>query len=86
MGEKRQAFVEKIKGNIDDWNVEIGKFRNKVYPSRLMAQIQYRKQINLLGAKRRLIEVEITELQASDEKVLREVKAGVDMALKALAG
>ena len=86
MSGKRQAFVEKIKGNIDEWNVEIGKFRNKVYPERLMAQVQYHNQIHELGEKRRLIEREIAQLQESDEKALQGVKVGVEMAWKALAG
>jgi hypothetical protein len=85
MGEKRKAVVEKIKGNIDKWNVEIGKFRSRNYPARLIAQIQYQKQMKELNAKRQLIEGKITELQSLDEKALQGVKCGVDMAWKALA-
>ena len=84
MSEKRNAYVEKLKANIDEWNVEIDKFKDKADQAKADAQVQCRKHVEELKAKRHELEVKIAELQKAKETAWEDVKAGVDTAWHAM--
>ena len=52
MGTKRDAYVEKLKGNIVAWNGEIDEFQAKMGKAKDDAQVEFKKQIEEMKAKR----------------------------------
>lgn len=84
MGEKRDAYIEEVKSKIDKWNVEINKFQAKAGKAKAEAQVQYRKEIEELKAKRKLLEEKIADMQRAGETAWEDIKGGVDTAWKSL--
>jgi len=84
MGTKRDAYVQKLKENIDKRNVQIDKFQAKADQAQAEAQVQYREQIEELKAKRQELVVKIAELQKARETAWEDVKTGVDSAWKTM--
>ena len=56
---KTDVMVEKLKQKIKQWDTAFNQFQVKEYPTRLLAQVQYREQIGALAAKRQLVEERI---------------------------
>ena len=42
MGEKRETYVRKLKGNIDKWNDEIDKFLARADSTKSHVKVKYR--------------------------------------------
>jgi len=80
MGEKRDAYVEKMKAKIDEWNTEIDQFQVKAGQAKADIQIQYEKQIEELKAKRQELQGKIEELQKAGETAWEDMKLGLDAA------
>jgi hypothetical protein len=85
MGAKRDAYVEEIKGKIDNWNLEIDKFQAKTDIAKAKAQAQYLKHIEELKGKRKEVEAKLDEIQRSSETAWEDVKAGADKAWKSMS-
>ena len=56
MTAKTEVFVKKLKQKINQWDDAFDQFRVKQYPARLLAQVQYREQVDVLMAQRQLVE------------------------------
>jgi len=63
-----EIFVENLKQTISQWDSAFDKFQVKEYPARLLAQVQYRKQIEVLKAKRRLVEKRLLNFKKRMER------------------
>ena len=84
MGTKRDAYVEKLKGNITTWNGEIDELQAKLGKAKDDAQAEIKKQIEEMKAKRLALEGKMTDLQNASEDAWEDVKAGVDVARQIL--
>lgn len=62
MSTSTKVFVKKLKQTIQEWDADFDKLRIKEYPLRLLAQVQYRKQIGDLIATRLLVEERLVHL------------------------
>jgi enamine deaminase RidA (YjgF/YER057c/UK114 family) len=53
---KTKVFVKKLKQTVREWDEAFDKLQVKEYPLRLLAQVQYREQVEALIATRLLVE------------------------------
>ena len=53
---KTDAIIEKLKRTVKEWDMAFDLFQKKDYPSRLLAQVQYRDQVKALISTRLLVE------------------------------
>ncbi len=84
MGEKRETYVRKLKGNIDKWNDEIDKFQARADSTKSDVKVKYRCQVNELKTKRQELEGKMTELQKDGGAAWDDVTTGVDAVRDAL--
>ena len=84
MGEKRNDYVQKLKKNIDRWNVEIGEFQARADSARSDLKVKYRNQMEDLKTRRQDLEAKVSELHQAGEAAWEDVTAGVDAARDAL--
>ncbi len=84
MATKRDAYVEKLKGNIAMWNGEIDEFQAKAGKAKDEVQVEFKKQIEEMKAKRLALENKMSNLQQASEDAWEEVKTGVDIARQIL--
>jgi len=82
MTESKDAYVQKMKAKLDDWNAEIDKLAAKADQADAEAQIYYNKRIEELRAKRREFEDKIAALQQAGEGAWKELKRGLDKSLE----
>jgi len=84
MATKKDAYVEKLKGNIDKWSAEIDEFQAKADKAKADAQVEINKQIAEIKVKRQALEAKMAELKNASEEAWEDVKGGVDVARQIL--
>lgn len=84
MATKRDAYVEKLKGNIDKWNAEISEFQTKADQAKADAKVEILKQIAEIKARRQELEEKMADLKNAGEEAWEDVKKGVDVARQIL--
>jgi hypothetical protein len=60
---KTNVFVENLNSSIGQWDVAFDNFQANEYPTRLLAQAQYRKQIEVLKEQRRVVEERLSNFK-----------------------
>ncbi|MFO7459256.1 MAG: hypothetical protein R6X07_01420 [Desulfatiglandales bacterium] len=78
MTEKRDAYVQKLKAKMAEWNAEIDKLHAKADLAKAEAKIEYHEQIEDLRAKRKEVEDKIAELQQAGEGAWEDLKQGLE--------
>ena len=86
MTEKRDAYVQKLKAKMDEWNVEIDKLQAKADQAEAEAKIEYHEQIEDLRAKRKEVEAKIAEVQQAGEGAWEDLKQGLENSWEILKG
>ena len=84
MNEKRDAYVQKLKAQLDEWNADINKLEAKSDQAEAGAKIEYHKRIADLRARRKVVEDKIGELQQAGEGAWEDLKSGVQGAWDAM--
>jgi len=84
MSETRDAYVQKLKAKMDEWNAEIDRIEAKADQADAESKIEYEKQLEDLRAKRRDLEEKIAKLQQAGDDAWEDLKAGIDSAWDAL--
>ncbi len=84
MSEQRDAYVQKLKAKMDEWNAEIKQLEAKADQVGADAKIEYSSQLNDLKTKRKELEEKIEQLQKSGEGAWEDLKAGAERAWKTL--
>jgi len=78
MSETRDAYVQKMKAKIDEWNADIDKLTAKADQAEADVKIRYHQQLEELRAKRQEMENKIADLQSAGESAWEEMKQGVE--------
>lgn len=85
MSEKRDAFVQKTKAKIDQWNAEIDKLSARADQAEAEAKIEYENEIQELKKFRDEARQKLEKLQQAGEGAWEDFKAGAEMAYDALS-
>jgi uncharacterized coiled-coil DUF342 family protein len=84
MSEKRDAYVQKLKAKMDEWNAEIDKLAAKADQADGEAKIEYHKQVEDLRAKRKGVEDKLAALHQAGEGAWEDLKTGIESAWDSL--
>ena len=78
MSEKRDAYVEKLKGQIDEWNAEVAKLEAQAKKAQAEARALYMEEVDQLN--RRLAEGQqmVKEIQSANEAALNDLMDGAE--------
>ncbi|MBN2033275.1 MAG: hypothetical protein JW836_08370 [Deltaproteobacteria bacterium] len=74
----RDAYVQKLKAKMDEWNAEIDKLAAKADQADAELKIKYHKQVEDLRAKRKEVEDKIAELQQAGEGAWEDLREGLE--------
>jgi hypothetical protein len=85
MGEERDAYVEKLKIQFDEWNAEIDKLQAQADQAQADIRTTYLKHLIQLKSKRQVLKEKMAELHQAGEGAWEDVKKSVDMAQKILS-
>ena len=80
----RDAYVAKIKAQIDQWNAEINKYQAQARQAGADVRIEYEEQIANLKGRRDALEERLAALQQAGEGAWEELKEGAEKALISL--
>ena len=79
----RDAYVEKFKARIDQWNADIDKLEAKAKEARADARIEHEKRIREARAKRDAAQGKLDELRNASGEAWEDVKQGAERAWSA---
>ncbi len=77
----QEAYVEKVKSKIDQWNAEIEKFQAKARGAAADARIEYEEQVAELKDRRDTLREKISDLETAGEQAWDDLQEGTEEAL-----
>ncbi len=80
----RDAYVEKLKAQLDEWNAELDKLQARLRGARADAKIDYEKQIKTLRQQRDEATTKLAEIQEASEDAWEDLKQGMENTWTAL--
>lgn len=80
MGEKRDAYVSKLKSQLDEWNATIDRMEEAAKVAKLDAELEYRNRLAKLRTRRDELRDKISELQDAGEDAWQTLKDGAEKA------
>lgn len=78
MNEKRDAYLQKLKAKMDEWNAEIDKLKAKADQAKAGSKIEYHKQLEDLREKRRDVRERIVAMEQAGEEAWEDLKQGLE--------
>lgn len=83
--EKKQAYVEKYKAQIAEWEADIDKLKAKAAEASADARIEYEEQLESLKRKTADQRRKLDELQEAGEDTFDELRKGFEAAWQELS-
>jgi len=74
----RDAYVQKLKAQIDDWNADISKLEAKAGQAAADVRIKYEQSLDSLRAERDKADEKIEQIQESSDDAWEEFQAGAE--------
>lgn len=84
MGEKRDAYIAKLKAKLDEWNAQIGRLETKASNLNTESKAQLQRQVEHLRTARNELEGKFHEVKSASELAWATITDGVDAARDAL--
>ncbi|MFO7727361.1 MAG: hypothetical protein R6X11_03445 [Desulfonatronovibrio sp.] len=78
MDSKRDAYIQKLKAKIDEWNADLDKLAAKADQADGQRKIKYQQQIEELREKRRDFEKKLENLKNASESAWEDMKEGME--------
>jgi len=78
---KRDEYVEKLKGQLDQWNAEVAKWEAKAQKAQAGARVEYDKHLNDLRRQRDQALEHMKRVQAASGEAWVDLVRGADEAL-----
>jgi predicted chitinase len=78
MSTKRDAYVGKLKAQLDEWNTDIDKLAAKAAQAEAKAKIEYQNQLDDLRAKRDDVRDKLLAMQQAGEGAWEDLKEGLE--------
>ena len=82
---KREAYVEKFKAKLDEWNAEISKMEAKAKGAGADSKLKYEEQITEVKSRRDKARDRLKEVRESSDEAWEDLKAGADQAWKSVS-
>ena len=80
MVDTKEAYLEKLKAKLDEWNAEIDKLKAKAAQSKADAKIEIEKRVGDLETQRQAVENKIQQLVQASGPAWEDLKGGVQSA------
>jgi len=80
MVESKEAYLEKLKAKMNEWNAEIDKLKAKAAQSKADLKIEIEKRVGDLEPHRREVENKIQQLVQASGPAWEDLKEGVQRA------
>ncbi|MEJ2069211.1 MAG: hypothetical protein P8X65_02785 [Syntrophobacterales bacterium] len=80
MVDTKEAYLEKLKAKLDEWNAQIDKLKAKAAQSKADAKIKIEKRVGDLETHRREVENKIQQLVQASGPAWKDLKGGVQSA------
>ena len=80
----RDAYVQKIKAKLDEWNAEIDRLEAQARQKEADAQTSLQEQIDQVKAKRRAAEEKLDDVRQAGGDAWEDLKSGVELAAEAV--
>ena len=80
----RDAYVQKIKAKLDEWNAEIDRLEAQARQKEADAQTRLQEQIDQVKAKRRAAEEKLDDVRQAGGDAWEDLKSGVELAAEAV--
>lgn len=80
----RDAYVQKMKEQLDQWNAEAAKWEAKAQAAQASMKAEYEKQLNLLNSRRDEAMYQLKLLQGASTDAWQDMMKGSDQALKSM--
>lgn len=78
----KDAYIEKAKAKIDEWNADIDKLKAKIDGANAEAKLQYENQLKELREQRDLGMEKLKEAQAASDSAWDDISAGFTSAFE----
>jgi chromosome segregation ATPase len=78
MSTQRDAYVEKMKAKLDEWNAEIDKLKARLDQADAESKVEYNRRLEDLRDKRRDVQNRIDEIQRAGENSWDDLKQGLE--------
>ena len=78
MSAKRDAYVQKLKAQLDEWNADIDKLAAKAAQAEAGMKIEYQNQLNELRGKRDDVRGKLSAIQEAGEGAWEDLKEGLE--------
>lgn len=78
MDSKKDAYIQKLKAKIDEWNADLDKLAAKADQADGETKIKYQQQIEGLKSKREELQGKIADLKDASESAWEDLKDGVE--------
>jgi hypothetical protein len=80
----RDAYVRKLKEQLDRWNAELSKLETKAKQPLVGMKGAYEKQINELRGRRNAMQQQMAEIQKAGDHAWDHLREGADKSWKAM--
>ena len=80
----RDAYVQKMKDQLDQWNAEAAKWEAKAKEAQASMKAEYEKQLNMLNSRRDEAMYQLKLLQGASASAWEDMIKGSDQAVKAM--
>jgi len=82
--DKKQAYEEKLKSQLDEWDAKIEVLKAKAEKKGAEAKVDYQQTIEDLQKKRTKAKDRLQELRAAGDNAWEDLKSGVEQAWSSL--
>ena len=80
----RDAYVQKMKDQLDQWNAEAAKWEAKAKEAQATMKAEYEKQLNQLNSRRDEAMYQLKLLQGASTDAWQDMMKGTDQAVKSM--
>lgn len=82
--EEQQAYKEKLKAKIDEWDAKIKEMRAKADQAQAESKIEYQQQVDQMETKREKLSDQLEQIKQAGGEAWKDIAAGADRALDEL--
>ncbi len=77
----RDAYVEKLKARLDEWNAEMSRLEAKAREARADAKIDYQRALADMAQQRERLREQLDDMRSSGEAAWQELRRGAESAM-----